>query len=94
MNVNIDSKDALKRLLFVFRDFNSEEENFNLIKERTLKEVYGIWDTIEKEESYSNTRPDGIFTIEFSKISHLVKKPTEFEADMKQIRERFVNSNE
>lgn len=62
-NVRIGSNDSFRYLLFVVRDFDSEAGDFKMVEENIFQDVYSIWDTIEKSESYSNTRPDGIFKI-------------------------------
>lgn len=90
MNIKLFKQDALKKLVFVLRDY-SDDENFEKIKESILKDIDKIWIDIKKPLSFHNVRPEALFKIEFFKLSHKLYNKSEFQQGLLDIRETFYN---
>jgi hypothetical protein len=53
-NFRISGKRCKKQLLFVFRDFDDENDNFEIITTKLNKELEEIWNKANKPDSLSS----------------------------------------
>ncbi|CAG9327606.1 SEY1_2 [Blepharisma stoltei] len=91
VNLRLFTLEKKKRILFVLRDFNDQQNNLTVLKQQMSRTLEELWSKIKKPESYILLSVFDCFDFEFKTVSVKDFKPEEFKADIDDLRDRFHN---
>ncbi|EGR28220.1 hypothetical protein IMG5_181490 [Ichthyophthirius multifiliis] len=74
MNLRLFKSDQVKQILIVFRDFNDEQDDFDIFCKDIRKEIKEIWKEINKPKELEELEPDALFKINFYKCANFQNK--------------------
>lgn len=90
VNLRLFTLEKKKRILFVMRDFNDQQNNISILKQQMSKTLEELWSKIKKPDSYMLLSVFDCFDFEFKTIAVKDFKPEEFKNDIDDLRERFM----
>jgi hypothetical protein len=94
MNLKLFQQECAKKILFVLRDFNLNNDNKEKITDLILKDIYNIWSEVQKPERYKDYTPDKFFEFEFVTLPHYYYNSQEFDNEVSILRSRFSKDND
>lgn len=92
LNIKLFRTDIPKVILFVIRDFDSEHENFDNIKNTVSRDVKKLWDEINKPAEFLNSSPTDYFHIGYFPTSHYKFQREKFNDDIKELSSRMLDN--
>ena len=89
VNLKLYSKQSKKKVLFVLRDFSSEEDNGQSIENTLKNNINQIWREIKKPMNLNDKIPSDFFDFEFLLMPHKIYLPQKFNDEVTKLRRRF-----
>lgn len=89
VNLQLFEQKADKKLLFVLRDFDPQENNEDKIKLALNTDLQKIWDGINKPFQHQDKQIGDFFKIEYEFFADFREDPDEFRENCDRLRERF-----
>ena len=72
VNLKLFSEKSRKKVLFVLRDFSSEEDNAQSIENTLKNNINQIWKEINKPKNLADKIPTDFFNFEFLLMPHKI----------------------
>ena len=89
MNLALFEQKQLKRLLFVVRDFNKDEQNEEAISTRLQKDLEGLWQKTVCDTEHASKILNDFFHVDYVFLAHKLFEEAEFMEGALQLAQRF-----
>lgn len=90
VNMQLFEQKLDKKLLFVLRDFDPQENQMDRIKDALNKDLENIWNGINKPLQHQNSSITDFFKIDYEFLADYRDEPDTFEEQCVQLRKRFT----
>lgn len=94
MNLKLFQQECAKRIVFVLRDFDFNENSIERISETILQDITQIWDNIKKPEKFNSIPFDKFFEVEFITLPHIFYFKDKFDTEINSLRSRLDSSSD
>lgn len=93
INLRFFNQEATKQILFIIRDFNSEQDNLQRVEKIMTEDVQKIWNEIKKPKQFDGVPATQFFELKFYTTSNYEYRPDAFSADVANLAKRLRDPN-